>query len=906
MSPDSPRRINNGITGDIPPSHPTFDREALSDSAFIELLLFEIKELRAECDMKNKIIQDLRETHIARAEEREKPFSSCLDGIPQRSARRRLHHEDKKKVVSKTSDSTTDEIPESEPHPETVANSVPLSDNFKSDLSLALKKSKTPDEDSPAYTEMEEKEIKKKETNPGNSSLLEIGRTGKARNDDDELNEHTVESESNSNQSNIKVSPKSDGKQSTQLSERDVNNSDAKRFTNNSKAGSYNTRIKLPHTMMNSDSRTSLISTSNSISLSEREGTSSQNALFDRKETYSLIEGTLSANFSQATQNSSYDTQPMALPKTPVSSSQDSQITRTPAVSHGSSFQVLTSPDPQDDVVLFIKPEDFLTIKIEVISTLSFNPKKSEDFCCTLSINDRETEKGMWKVRKSYNQILAFDNEIRLVLETFGLPPLPEKSLITSTVPAKVDTRKLALQHYFNSIFLIPHIPKLVLGRICRYISLDFVNPLDDFKSGAKLEGFLIRRYKGLGTTWKTRWCQVDGPSLEIYDFPGGPMMEQIRLQGSQIGRQSTDNVAEEKGYRHAFLILECPKNKISSSTQKHFFCAESDKERDEWVNAMVEYTENDPTSNQDNTEKQDLRVPSKMLELLSVPNILTSAKDEDSQKEIKEVKKLRKRSLFPFRYKGQQLEPEEESVSQVDEDNGGQVSLETHLAAMNLSAGQFRPVFGKELAEALALSSKSLNGRLVPTICFRCLEFLSKTGAVYEEGIFRLSGSASTIRLIKDQFNKEYDVNLFEHHLSPDIHTVAGLFKTYLRELPENIFGNAAYNHLQLMFLNSNERLLRSQLVLKMRSFINERANVNQGNFDFCFTVFRLLSFVVSQSKTNLMSLKNICIVFVPTLRISLDVLSLCITDFECIFSNGEPLDDDKREILDLHIPSF
>lgn len=904
MSPYSPRRINKGNSENLPPSHPNFDREALSDDAFIELLLFEIKELRAECDVKNKIIQDLKESHTPRAGERERPFSSHVDGIPQRSARRRLHQEDKKNVVSKTSDSTTDEIPESEPHPDTVANSVPLSDNFKSDLSLALKRSATPDEDSPAYAEVEEKEMKKKDLNSGNPSQVDMGRAGKVRIDGDEPKDHLLESESTLNQSNMKISPKNDELQSTKLSERDLNNSDANRFASNPKAGSYSTRIKLPHTMMNTDSRTSLISTSNSISLNEREG--AQNTSFDRKEAHSLIEAILSANFPQATQNSPCDTQPMALPRTPVSSSYDCQIAKPTVVTHGSSFQVLTSPDPQDDVVLFIKPEDFLTIKIEVISTLSFNPKKTEDFCCTLSINDRETEKGMWKVRKSYNQILAFDNEIRLVLETFGLPPLPEKSLILSTVPAKVDSRKLALQHYFNSIFLIPHIPKLVLGRICRYISLDFVNPLDDFKSGAKLEGFLIRRYKGLGTTWKTRWCQVDGPSLEIYDFPGGPMIEQVRLQGSQIGRQSTDNVAEEKGYRHAFLILECPKNKISSSTQKHFFCAESDKERDEWVNAMVEYTENNPTSNHDNIEKPDLRVLSKMPELLSVPSILTSAKDEDPQKEIKEVKKLRKRSLFPFRYKGQQFEPEEESVDQIDEDNGGQVSLETHLAAMNLSAGQFRPVFGKELAEALELSSKSFNGRMVPTVCFRCLEFLSKTGAVYEEGIFRLSGSASTIRLIKDQFNKEHDVNLFEHHLSPDIHTVAGLFKTYLRDLPENIFGNAAYNHLQLMFLDSNERLLRSQLVLKMQRFINERANVNQENFDFCITVFRLLSFVVSQSKTNLMSLKNICIVFVPTLRISLDVLSLCITDFECIFSNGKPLDDDKREILDLHIPSF
>ena len=57
------------------------------------------------------------------------------------------------------------------------------------------------------------------------------------------------------------------------------------------------------------------------------------------------------------------------------------------------------------------------------------------------------------------------------------------------------------------------------------------------------------------------------------------------------------------------------------------------------------------------------------------------------------------------------------------------------------------------------------------------------KTGAIYEEGIFRLSGSASSIRQLKDQFNTRYDVDLFQSSLKPDIHTVSGLFKSYLRK---------------------------------------------------------------------------------------------------------------------------
>lgn len=867
---------------EIPPSHPAFDRTSLSDGAFIELLLFEIKELRAECEHKEKKLSEFEqlqsESRIISAS------AQSLDEIPQRSARRRVYKEDYRHVDQENPENRPEEIPKTEPHPEIVAHSVPLSKNFKSGLSLAIRRSNSPEEDLKAT---DDGATEGKGDIDGESPK----QTMETENEDDaKLDNHAIKRTKNDNLN------ESDLKESL--------NQELGHFANHPRVSSYSTRIKLPHTMRNPEpslpSRVQL--NLNTSSSPHNEGSPTQS---DKREKNSIRENSSSLTTPLLAQSESCETQVMTLPKTPVHSLNESQSLRQSPTSQGSSFQVLTSPDNYDDVILFIKPEDFQTIKIEVISTLSFNPKKSEDFSCTLSINDRETAKGMWKVRKSYSQLLSFDDEIRPVLEAFGLPSLPERSLFSSTVPAKVDSRKQSLQHYFNSIFLIPHIPNLILNRICRYLSLDFVNPLDDFKSGARLEGYLIRRYKGLGTTWKTRWCQVDGPSLEIYEFPGGPMIEQVRLNGSQIGRQSSDNVAEEKGYRHAFLILEYPRNKLSSSTQKHFFCAELDKERDDWVNAMVEYTENDPMITQMNLDGHEQRNTARAIDLFNSPKAAQVSKEEES-KEIKDVKKLRKRSLFPFRYKGQQLETEDESTGSTLEEGGNNMSLEAHLAVMNLTPGQFKPVFGKELAAALELSSRTFDGRLIPTVCGRCLDYLSKTGAIYEEGIFRLSGSASTIRTLKDQFNKDHDVDLFEHPLNPDIHTVAGLFKTYLRELPDNIFGNAAYSHLQLMFTSGNDVQPRSQIVWQMQRFINDKSNVTQGNFDFCFTVFRLLSTVVARRKTNLMSLRNICIVFVPTLRISLEVLSLCITDFDCIFLNGRPLDDDKRETLDLQIPSF
>lgn len=585
-----------------------------------------------------------------------------------------------------------------------------------------------------------------------------------------------------------------------------------------------------------------------------------------------------------------------------------------------SSFQVLSPTPDDDDVPLFIKPEDFHTIRIKVVSTISVNAKRSDDPNCTFSINDKATDKEMWRIRKSYSQIVAFDNEIRPVVEFFGLPVLPDKSLFSSFTPSKVDSRLRLLQDYFNTIFNMPHIPQSVLYRICRYISLDFVNPLDDFKSGAKKEGFLIRRYKGLGTTWKVRWCQIEGPALEIYELPGGSLIEQIKLNGSQIGRQSSDVVAEERGYRHAFLVLESSRNsKISNSQPKHFFCAETDEERDSWIAAMVDFTDNDPLQNPENGGHSTSNP--KALEELSMnrmSGLYNPALDESvpfeelkepstvDQRDLKEEKKMKKRSMFHFRSRAFSDELVKPDLGQPLPIPQPTESMQTYLDQMNLHDEPVVRVFGHDLVEVFKLSHHEFKGLKIPSICYRCFDFLDKKGAIYEEGIFRLSGSASAIRQLKQKFNVSLDVDLFETQLAPDVHTVAGLLKAYLRELPSPIFGAQTYNELQMLITENSGVVPNSRIALMIKEHLRSSSSVNPINYDFCVVIFGFLRSVIMQSSMNRMSLKNVCIVFVPTLNVSVEILSMCLVDYDCIFGDAEPTPDHKREVLDLQIPTF
>lgn len=595
------------------------------------------------------------------------------------------------------------------------------------------------------------------------------------------------------------------------------------------------------------------------------------------------------------------------------------------------SFSVLSTPKEEDYSKLFIKPEDFMTILISVISTLSLG--KNEEPCCILGAVDKSTSKEMWKVKKSYNQLVELDHEIRPLLDCFGLPLLPDKSSFFSNVPTKVDSRRITIQDYFNSIYVMPHVPHLVLYAVCLFLSLDIVNPLDEFRSGSAKEGYLIRKYKGFGSSWKVRWCQVDGPMLEVYDAPGGSLVELLQLQGVSIGRQSNDSVADERGYRHAFLIMENTKStKLSSS--KHFFCAESDFDRDEWITMLLEYTQGDssselggsssalqtPTSKYDGPDDLDYTLSKTKTRGTSTP---TSAYDEgDSSLMVPEDPKeslgrkassSKIRSLFPFSKTSRNhtndsgLSSTDDTVVQSDAAlvpvSNNSHEIDYYLKQMQLDDQLAKAIFGREIDYGYNLSHGSFYDRSIPSVLSRCLVFMTRTGAIYEEGIFRLSGSASTIRQLKDKFNKEYDIDLFQCSLKPDIHTVAGLFKTYLRELPSPIFGLKAYSKLNaIAHSGKSDR----EVAYAFSRYLNTSSDIEKLNYDVSYVIFRFLREVIAQSRNNKMNARNMCIVFVPTLNISVEVLIPFLVDFECIYEGADPIPDQQREVLDVSIPQF
>ena len=72
----------------------------------------------------------------------------------------------------------------------------------------------------------------------------------------------------------------------------------------------------------------------------------------------------------------------------------------------------------------------------------------------------------------------------------------------------------------------------------------------------------------------------------------GGNHLGSITITGAQIGRQQKSGARDaddENEYRHAFLIIEA-KRGPAGQHPRHVLCAESDAERDAWVEVLVRY----------------------------------------------------------------------------------------------------------------------------------------------------------------------------------------------------------------------------------------------------------------------------------------------------------------------------
>lgn len=252
-------------------------------------------------------------------------------------------------------------------------------------------------------------------------------------------------------------------------------------------------------------------------------------------------------------------------------------------------------------------------------------PRQSEENpVFTLAIFARSDDTQLWRVEKTLAALSVFDQQVKMA-SSFKTK-LPDRGLFTGHAPARIDARRLAMGAYFDTLLDTP-MNDQAATIVCGFLTADAFSAEEGPEYFPKSEepsqpiqipvpngrprkdGYLTKRGKNFGG-WKARYFVLDGPQLKYFEAPGGALLGSIKLTSAQIGKQSTAPQGDEdvdNQYRHAFLILE-PKRRDSNAHVRHVLCAESDEERDAWVDCMLQYVDDDTD-------------PTKLSNLLHAPN---------------------------------------------------------------------------------------------------------------------------------------------------------------------------------------------------------------------------------------------------------------------------------------------
>ncbi|PVI01357.1 hypothetical protein DM02DRAFT_627764 [Periconia macrospinosa] len=629
---------------------------------------------------------------------------------------------------------------------------------------------------------------------------------------------------------------------------------------------------------------------------------------------------------------------------------------------------------------LLLPPNALPSIEVKVSSSrlrpsrLSFLAPKpqEEDPVFHLAIYARSDRKQLWRMEKTIMALPALDQQLKSLCNFQG--KLPDRALFSGHAPAKIDARRVALNNYFDTILETPMDEKAALV-VCEFFSTDVIGAQNGDalapepaapqaaptpKGKQQKEGYLTKRGKNFGG-WKARYFVLEGAEFRYYEMAGGAHLGTIKLQNAQIGKQSQQQSnqspqrrddSEDNQYRHAFLILE-PKRKDSASLVRHVLCAESDEERDAWVDALLQHVdyheEASPTESHSQhaagrpavltkTQTKEAARPKKRdspdaerqhrLQGLSYDDTVAaeapirgpshreakeahlhspkhSSISSDSSRQHPSISgpsngapiqdagswgnkslaaptsvKDKKRSIFGFGSRGRVPESAPEQMHQQ------QYNTERVIQ-------QNRNVFGIPLAEAVEYTQPIGLRDPLPAVVFRCLEYLRAKKAINEEGIFRLSGSNIVIRGLRERFNTEGDVKL----LHPDgqyydIHAVASLLKLYLRELPSSILTR----DLHLDFLKVLDMDERSKKIQTFNVLVHK---LPPANFELIRHMSSFLIEIVENAGVNKMTVRNVGIVFAPTLNIPAPLISFFLTDYPDIF--GTPIDEATSPIHEL-----
>ncbi|KAK3391062.1 hypothetical protein B0H63DRAFT_131226 [Podospora didyma] len=160
--------------------------------------------------------------------------------------------------------------------------------------------------------------------------------------------------------------------------------------------------------------------------------------------------------------------------------------------------------------------------------------------------------------------------------------------------------------------------------------------------------------------------------------------------------------------------------------------------------------------------------------------------------------------------------------------------------------------LFGSDLVERA-----DYERRQIPSVVTRCIEEVELRGMDIE-GIYRKTGGNALVKVIQEGFDKNEDYDISDPSL--DITAVTSVLKQYFRKLPNPLLTFEVYER----FLESSVIQNDAERCAHLRTTINMLPPKHRDCLEFL--MFHLAR-VASREGENLMTPKNLAVVFAPTI---------------------------------------
>ncbi|KAL1874924.1 hypothetical protein VTK73DRAFT_10404 [Phialemonium thermophilum] len=160
--------------------------------------------------------------------------------------------------------------------------------------------------------------------------------------------------------------------------------------------------------------------------------------------------------------------------------------------------------------------------------------------------------------------------------------------------------------------------------------------------------------------------------------------------------------------------------------------------------------------------------------------------------------------------------------------------------------------LFGSDLIERAEYER-----RHIPSVVTRCIEEVELRGMDIE-GIYRKTGGNSQVKMIQEGFDKTEDFDISDPSI--DITAVTSVLKQYFRKLPVPLLTFDVYERV----LESNGIQNETERCNHLRKTVNMLPQRHRDCLEFL--MFHLAR-VASRERENLMSPKNLAVVFAPTI---------------------------------------